>query len=381
LLNRDVRLLALESATVVTLEAPVEVVVSRATSTARPLLSVGDPASRARELIEARRSAYAEAHARVTTADVDVDVAARAVSAVWKREPVVVAAGEHSYSVDVGSALLAERLRALLGRPTGMLVVTDQNVEAAHGALLKRALPQAPTLALVPGEEHKNPAALEQVWRAALDAELDRGSLFVAFGGGVVCDIAGFAAATWMRGARWLALPTTLLAMEDASVGGKTAVDLGDAKNAVGAFWQPAGVVCDIALLSTEPERGYRGALSEVVKSALVGDSLWIPRSEADAVLRREPKHSPTVRHHGRRASCPATNASLGARVLNLTHRGARLRPASYRYIARRSCVPGAGRALRIGHQRSLVRASSPAEPVRAPDGSRYAIGEAVDSF
>jgi shikimate kinase/3-dehydroquinate synthase len=88
-----------------------------------------------------------------------------------------------------------------------------------------------------------------------------------------VTDITGFAAATFMRGIRWVALPTTLLAMVDASVGGKTGVDLGQGKNTVGAFWQPAGVLCDCDLEATEPERGYVSALAEVVKTALIGDA------------------------------------------------------------------------------------------------------------
>src|SRR5690606_21224964 len=95
----------------------------------------------------------------------------------------------------------------------------------------------------------------------------------VALGGGVVTDIAGFAAATWMRGVSWLSVPTTLLGMVDASVGGKTAVDLPLAKNCVGAFWQPRRVFCDIEQLKSEPERGYRSALAEVVKTALLGDA------------------------------------------------------------------------------------------------------------
>lgn len=291
LLDRELRLQALEHATVVTLEAPVEVVVTRSLGAPRPLLSVSDPTSRARDLMETRRSAYAEAHARVSTNDLDIDACARAVRGIWKREPIAVAAGERSYAVDVGAHVLEERLAALLGRPTSVLAVTDENVQRAHGGTLSRALPNARVLALAPGEEQKTPATLERVWRAALDGGLDRGSLFVAFGGGVVCDITGFAAATWMRGTRWLALPTTLLAMVDASVGGKTAVDLADAKNAVGAFWQPAGVVCDIELLATEPDRGFRGALAEVVKSALIGDPalLGVLESRTEQVLARDP--------------------------------------------------------------------------------------------
>jgi shikimate kinase/3-dehydroquinate synthase len=146
------------------------------------------------------------------------------------------------------------------------------------------------TVVLDPGEEHKNVGSLERIWSAALAASADRKSRIVALGGGVVSDVAGFAAATWMRGVPWLCLPTTLLSMVDASVGGKTAVDLKTAKNAVGAFWQPSAVICDVDYLSTEPARGYLSALSEVVKTALIGDAdlLSFIETHADAIRQKD---------------------------------------------------------------------------------------------
>jgi 3-dehydroquinate synthetase len=113
----------------------------------------------------------------------------------------------------------------------------------------------------------------------------------IGHGGGVVTDIAGFAAATLLRGVRWVPVPTTLLAMVDASVGGKTGVDLGPAKNAVGAFHQPSGVVVDVASVATESPRAYASGLAEVVKSAAIGDAELLDRleAEADAVLLRSP--------------------------------------------------------------------------------------------
>jgi shikimate kinase/3-dehydroquinate synthase len=114
----------------------------------------------------------------------------------------------------------------------------------------------------------------------------------LGFGGGVVTDIAGFAAATYLRGVPWISAPTTLLGAVDAAVGGKTGVDLGAAKNAVGAFWQPRASVCDLAFLGTEPERGFRSALSEVVKAALIGDPalLDLVEGESERVLARDPE-------------------------------------------------------------------------------------------
>jgi len=326
LLSRELRLTALERACVVTLEAPLEVILTRVASTPRPLLAGPDPASRASALLDARRAAYAESHARVDTTHGDVDQAACAVRDAWHRDPIAVAAGEQSYAVEVGHGILHQRWPALLGRTTGTLLVTDANVQRAQAEALGRLGAGAGLFVLDAGEEHKTPRALEAVWRAALAADLDRSGTFVAFGGGVVSDITGFAAATWMRGARWLAVPTTLLSMVDASVGGKTAVDLDTAKNAVGAFWQPRAVLCDTALLATEPERGFVSALSEVVKTALVGDTelLAVLESQAEAVRSRAPAALREVVHR-----CVAVKARIVSRderehglrrVLNLGH-------------------------------------------------------------
>ena len=293
LLARDLRLVALERAVVITLTAPSTTLAARiADGATRPLLAI-DSGRRVTELLELRAPAYAEAHAVVDTGSADVDACARNVLRIWERDAIAVAAGHSTYTVDVGSAIAADRVPALTQGATHVLLVSDENVAALHAAGVQRALPRAHTLlSLEPGEPTKSPATLERVWRAALDAGLDRRSRIVALGGGVVSDIAGFAAATWMRGIQWAALPTTLLAMVDASVGGKTAVDLADAKNVVGAFWQPSGVVCDVAFLATEPERGFVSALSEVVKTALIGDAALFELLEhrAGAIRARDPE-------------------------------------------------------------------------------------------
>jgi shikimate kinase/3-dehydroquinate synthase len=273
LARREVRLDALERAVVVSLHAPLELILKRVGDDgSRPLLAGDDRETRARELLAARSAGYAEAHAHIDTGALDPERAARAAIEVWERRPVVVAAGERSYCVDVGSGIVAERVAAALGSPTRTLLVTDENVDRLHGGRLDPVLPNPARVVLRAGEEHKNVAALESIWTAAAGAELDRAGLVVALGGGVVSDVAGLAAATWKRGVHWVAAPTTLLAMVDASVGGKTAVDFARAKNVVGAFWQPRAVVCDVELLRTEPRRGFVSALAEVVKTALLGD-------------------------------------------------------------------------------------------------------------
>jgi shikimate kinase/3-dehydroquinate synthase len=293
LVDRETRLDALERATVVTLHAPLSVLLSRARDDgARPLLAGPDRVAQARHLLEIRAAGYAESHARLDTSVLDADAAARAALELWRREPIAVALGERSYAVEVGSDFAPERILALLGAPTSTLIVSDRNVAALHLEPLARRLGAPVAHLLEPGERHKTVAALEGTWRALADAALDRGGTVVALGGGVVSDIAGLAAATWQRGVRWIALPTTLLAMVDASVGGKTAIDLGPAKNAVGAFWQPSAVLCDCGYLATEPERGHRSALAEVVKTALIGDAALLDLCEREAVAlsRRDPE-------------------------------------------------------------------------------------------
>lgn len=288
LLDRGARLDALDRGVVVTLEATPEEIVERAGDTStRPLLAGADARTRVDELLLARKLAYTECHARVATTGQAPDDVARDVIAVWRRDPVAVAAGVDSYAVEVGNDIAAERLPALLRGASLGLLVTDRTVRELHADGVENAMEQAgvrtATVALDPGEEHKNTASLERIWSAALAAGADRKSRFVALGGGVVSDVAGFGAATWMRGVPWLCVPTTLLSMVDASVGGKTAIDLKTAKNAVGAFWQPSSVLCDVRHLATEPSRGYVSALAEVVKTALIGDAALLDFVERHA--------------------------------------------------------------------------------------------------
>ncbi len=288
LVDRGARLSALERGVVVTLEATPDEIVRRAGDTAsRPLLQGADARTRVDELLRLRKLAYTESHARIPTTGRSPDDVARDVIAVWRRDPIAVAAGADSYVVEVGAEIAAERLPSLLSGASLGLLVTDRTVRGLHGDGIENGMEQAgvrtATVVLDPGEEHKNIASLERIWSAALVASADRKSLFVALGGGVVSDVAGFAAATWMRGVPWLCLPTTLLSMVDASVGGKTAIDLKTAKNAVGAFWQPSSVLCDVRHLSTEPSRGYVSGLAEVVKTALIGDADLLGFIEAHA--------------------------------------------------------------------------------------------------
>jgi len=297
LLARDLRLAALDRAVVVTLEAsPAEVARRAGGDGTRPLLTGDAGEQRAADLIAQRATAYAEAHGRVATDGVTPGAVAERVLAIWQRDAIGVAAGQSSYAVEVGRDLVPARLGELAHGASLALVVTDENVAALHAPGVHAALgalrkPESDVV-LGAGERHKHVGSVEQVWKAMLHTGADRKSVLVGLGGGVVTDITGFAAASYMRGVRWIGMPTTLLAMVDASVGGKTGVDLEQAKNAVGAFWQPSAVLCDTALEATEPLRGYVSALAEVVKTALIGDPelLDLVEREAARVKARDPE-------------------------------------------------------------------------------------------
>ncbi|MDR3225802.1 MAG: 3-dehydroquinate synthase [Clostridiales Family XIII bacterium] len=187
------------------------------------------------------------------------------------------------YNIMIGSGVIAEA-GALIAGPAGgsnLCVISDENVRALHGASLTDTLGHAGlkyfSFVIPPGEESKNIGRLSSIYDwFAEGGKLNRGGLVVAFGGGVVGDLAGFAAATWMRGVRYVQIPTTLLAMVDSSVGGKTAIDLKSGKNLVGAFHQPALVLIDPALLDTLPQREFGAGLAEVIKyGAIASDSLF----------------------------------------------------------------------------------------------------------
>jgi 3-dehydroquinate synthase len=197
---------------------------------------------------------------------------------------IVVDLGEQSYTVVVREGLFdsgewAARIVPLIAPGEGVMVVSDERVWALHGGVFdapewKAAVPlwRAPGHAalLEPGETNKNLSTLGAIYDAFAEAGLSRGGLVVTFGGGVPGDLGGFAAATWMRGVRFVQIPTTLLAMADSSVGGKTGVDIPGGKNLVGAFHQPSLVLCDPAFLKTLPEREYRSGMAEVIKTGAI---------------------------------------------------------------------------------------------------------------
>jgi 3-dehydroquinate synthase len=199
---------------------------------------------------------------------------------------VEVALGPRSYPVWIGAGLLGDAARwraAIRGRQ--VLVVTNEIVAPLYLARVEAGLHGLAHAALVlpDGEAHKTLASAARVFDALAALGASRDATVLALGGGVIGDLAGFAAACWMRGIAFVQMPTTLLAMVDSAVGGKTGVDLAAGKNLVGAFHQPGAVVADTATLATLPAREYRAGLTEVVKYAAMGDAAFFAWLEAHA--------------------------------------------------------------------------------------------------
>ena len=200
-----------------------------------------------------------------------------------------VALSADPYPVVIGAGSLG-RLGEQIGnrgfrQGTRMLVVTNPVVHEHYGATalesLRQAGYEASELVVEAGEDQKTPATVARIHGAAFEQRLERGSLIVALGGGVVGDMAGFAAATWLRGIAVVQVPTTLLAMVDAAIGGKTGVNHPGGKNLIGAFHQPKLVLIDPATLATLPEREFRAGMAEVIKYGVIGDAALFAELEA----------------------------------------------------------------------------------------------------
>jgi 3-dehydroquinate synthase len=210
-------------------------------------------------------------------------------------EVVDVSLGERSYSIYIGAGLLDRGdllKRHLRGRR--IAIVSNDVVGPLYAGRLQRALAagfQTDVFEMPDGEQHKNLASYAALMDYLLERRHDRSTTIIALGGGVVGDLAGFAAATFQRGVDFVQVPTTLLAQVDSSVGGKTAVNHPRGKNMIGAFHQPRCVIADTALFDTLPDREYRAGLSEVVKYGVIRDPElfgWLEAHAADLV-RRDP--------------------------------------------------------------------------------------------
>ena len=276
LLRDENRNLADATGQVILLEADLPTLVRRLSQdeNERPLLA-GEMQTNLSEMLERRREHYASFPLRVDASQLPEQVA-RAIQRLLGRYHLRgMGAGYDAIVQEGGLDRLGEMLKSRnLGRP--VLVVSDMNVAPLYGERVLKSLQSAGYVAsqlLIPaGEAYKNLETVVSLWRGCLEAGLDRKSTVLALGGGVVGDLAGFVAGTYMRGCSWVAVPTTLLAMVDASLGGKTGFDLPEGKNLVGAFHPPRLVLADPDVLSTLPEREMRAGLAEVVKHGVIAD-------------------------------------------------------------------------------------------------------------
>ncbi len=157
-----------------------------------------------------------------------------------------------------------------------VVVISDENVGKLYGEAFVKQLPNASLLTMPVGEAHKNLDTVRTLYDGLIEAKADRGTTIVALGGGVVGDTAGFVAATYMRGVRFVQIPTSLLAMVDSSVGGKVGVDIPQGKNLIGAFKQPDLVLIDTDMLQTLPVTEWRAGMAEVIKHGLIADPLLL---------------------------------------------------------------------------------------------------------
>jgi 3-dehydroquinate synthase len=197
---------------------------------------------------------------------------------------------ERGYDIQIGAGLLAGIGPFIAARRklSHAVIITDSRVQQPHATAVAASLDAAGArvdmLVVEPGEKTKSLRVVGALWNKLLDIQTDRHSVVVAVGGGVIGDLAGFAAAGYARGISLFQVPTTLLAQVDSSVGGKVGVNLPDAKNMVGAFWQPSGVLIDTDTLSTLPVREYVSGLAEVVKYGVILDAdffVWLERNSA----------------------------------------------------------------------------------------------------
>ena len=295
-LNQDTML---KCGLVVCLEANPETILGRLALRSkpgeiRPLLTSLDPLERIRSLKSARQHQYDKAHRKLLTDGLTEEQVARELARMWQDEVQRVSEGEGmneehvaatvthsggSYPVVVGSGVLSQlgTLLAEMGAVAPAYIISDENVFRTYGRQAQRSLEESGIAAhcyiIPPGEESKSLALAEDIYAWLAEVKAERGQTIVALGGGVVGDLGGFAAATFLRGMRFVQVPTSMAAMVDASIGGKVAVNLPQGKNLVGAFYQPSMVLADIDTLATLGQRELSEGWAEAIKHGLILDA------------------------------------------------------------------------------------------------------------
>ncbi|MBT2471639.1 3-dehydroquinate synthase [Streptomyces sp. ISL-66] len=208
------------------------------------------------------------------------------------RIQVGASAGHDAYDVLVGQQLLGE-LGSLIGTKAQRVAVIHPEALASTGEALRDDLAaqgyEAVAIQVPNAEEAKTIEVAAYCWKALGQSGFTRSDVIVGVGGGATTDLAGFVAASWLRGVRWIAVPTTILAMVDAAVGGKTGINTAEGKNLVGAFHPPTGVLCDLAALESLPVNDYVSGLAEIIKAGFISDPVILDLIEADPAAARTP--------------------------------------------------------------------------------------------
>jgi shikimate kinase/3-dehydroquinate synthase len=366
-MDPDTRAVVREEAVSVWLRCSLPVLLRRvAGRDNRPLLADGDRAEILQRLIDARHQVYAESDVIVDCGDESPDATTSRLLNVlleWhapRRLSVVLPST--SYDLVIGEHLLA-RAGALLAPRIGQkraVVVTDENVARLHLATLLEGLAATAITAsqiVVPaGEASKSLESWQSVVDQLLEARVERRTTVIALGGGVVGDLAGFAAATTLRGLPFVQVPTTLLSQVDSSVGGKTGVNTVRGKNLVGAFYQPRMVLADTATLATLPPRELRAGYAEIAKAGLIGDAAFFTWCEANGAavvsgdrdaqaeaIRRACAFKAAVVNDDEREEKP----NDGRALLNLGHTFGHALEAEYGYTG--GLLHGEGVAIGLG--------------------------------
>jgi shikimate kinase/3-dehydroquinate synthase len=316
ILDEDTRAL-LAGLRVVYLSMDVEEAVKRTgLNAARPLLAV-NPRKQWRELMEARRHLYESIATAVVSTDgrtpeevtqvaldaLELKTAIPGGQAPDPRPEDVMAnqvtriqvggtAGSEPYEVLVGRQLLGE-LAGLIGDKAKRVAILHPEALAETGEALRADLAgqgyEVVAIQVPNAEEAKTAEVAAYCWKALGQSGFTRTDVIVGVGGGATTDLAGFVAATWLRGVRWIAIPTTVLAMVDAAVGGKTGINTAEGKNLVGAFHPPAGVLCDLAALDSLPVNDYVSGLAEIIKAGFIADPAILELIESDPEAARTP--------------------------------------------------------------------------------------------
>lgn len=282
-------------------------------------------------------------------------------------ESLTVNLGERSYSLHFGQALPVElkaRVQELATKGKRIAVIIDRQLLSCQAEVLGSVFGDHPRFAVEPGESSKSLQRLGEVLDFLAEHRLDRSSMIFAVGGGIVGDLAGFAAATYLRGVEFIQVPTTLLAMVDSSVGGKTGINLKAGKNLVGAFHQPKAVYISTEFLSTLPPREFAAGMAEVIKYGLLGDAALFQKLESAPLSVRSSELASVIR------TCCALKARIveaderelaqenGRALLNLGHTFGHAieQVTGYgEYLHGEAVAIGLAAAVRLSHKLGLI--------------------------